>query len=346
MSEATAPLLSFCIPTYKRAALLAGALDSVLAQMPGAATGRPAVEIVISDNASPDDTGEVVRRIQEAHPAVSVRYGRQQTNVGADANILAALNDGQGDFLLLFSDDDILLPGALAALLAALAGETAPDVLGLNSASFLTDSAVLRVVSLPLSADQTFNSPGECLRLFGAGITFLSAFAVRRSLLVGRDYAPYIGSNLLQSYVFLDALAAARSIRVLARPVVGVRENNSGGYNYFEVFVTNFLSTLDHAVRAGIARADVSATRTEHLRRVLFPFVLSTRLGGASPAPDFRDGARRMLKAYGPQPFSLGVLVPLLLVPGSVLRAARRVYLRLRPNKAGTDAGSLGVNTL
>ncbi len=346
MSEATGPLLSFCIPTYKRAVLLAQALDSVLTQMPPAGAGRPPVEIVISDNASPDDTGEVVRRANLTYPAVPLRYWRQERNVGADANILAALNAGQGDFLLLFSDDDILLPGALAALLAALEGETAPDVLGLNSASFLTDSAVLRVVSLPLSADQTLGDAGECLRLFGAGITFLSAFAVRRSLLAGRDYAPRVGSNLLQSYVFLDAVAAARGIRVLARPLIAVRENNSGGYNYFEVFVTNFLAVLDYGVTVGIDRAAVSATRANHLRRVLFSFVLSARLGGAFPVPDFRDGARRMLKAYGPRPFLLGVVLPLLLLPEGILQAARRVYLWLRPKTASRDAGSLGTDTL
>lgn len=338
MSEQAAPLLSLCVPTYKRAPLLAQALDSVLTQIPPMGAGRPLVEIVISDNASPDDTAECVRRIQEEHPAVPVRYWRQERNVGADANILAALNGGQGDFLLLLSDDDILLPGALASLLTALDTEAIPDVLGLNSASFVTDSAVLRVVSLPLPADRSPESAGECLRLFGAGITFLSAFAVRRSLLAGRDYTPYVGSNLLQSYVFLDALAAARGIRVLARPVVGVRENNSGGYNYFEVFVTNFLTTLDYAVRVGISYADVSATRTAHLRRVLFSFVLAARVQGTPAGLDFQDGARRMLKAYGPRPFLLGVLLPLLLLPEGVLHAVRRVYLRLRPTRAGAEA--------
>lgn len=340
MSEQVPPLLSLCLPTYKRAALLAQTLDSVLTQIPSPKARRPLVEIVISDNASPDDTAGCVQRIQEAYPAVPVRYSRQERNLGADANILAALHGGQGDFLLLLSDDDILLPGALAALLEALDTEEAPDVLGLNSGTFVADSGMLRIISLPLQEDQTYADAGSCLRAFGAVITFLSAFAVRRSLVTGRDYTPYVGSNLLQSYVFLDALAAAQVIRVLARPVIGVRENNSGGYNYFEVFVTNFLAALDYAAHVGIARADVSATRTDHLRQRLFPFVLAARVQRTSAALDFQDGARRIWKAYGPRPFLLGVLLPLLLLPEGFLHAVRRVYLWLRPTKTKDAAGS------
>lgn len=339
-------VLSLCFPTYCRAGLLAEALESILSQADTLLA--PQIEIFVSDNASPDDTGEVVRRARQCYPAVSMRYSRQKSNIGPDANTLDALLGGQGDFLLLLSDDDVLLPGALAALLAALAenssgGEAAPDVLGLNSASFVTDSAVLRVFSLSLQADRTLDGAGECLRLFGSGITFLSAFAMRRSLLVGRDFRPFIGTYLMQSYMFLDALAAAQVIRVLARPVVGVRENNSGGYSYFEVFVTNFLSALDYAVRIGIAPADVSGTRTDHLRQRLFPFVLAARVRGASTALDFQDGARRIWKAYGPRPFVLGVLLPLLLLPEGFLHAVRRVYLRLRSVKTKEAADFPGT---
>ena len=50
------PLLSICIPTYNRAEYLVGALENIISD--------PAfderVEIVISDNASTDDTENVV----------------------------------------------------------------------------------------------------------------------------------------------------------------------------------------------------------------------------------------------------------------------------------------------
>lgn len=323
------PLLSLCIPTYNRAALLAEAMTSALSQLDAA--HLPLVEIVVSDNASPDCTENAVGGVQSAYPGARIHYFRQPENRGFDANIDAVLRQGVGEFLLPLSDDDVFQEGALPRLLDALQQSPPVDVLGLNSGSFVTDSQTLRVLAQPVREDQVFADAGECLQVTGSGITFLSAFAVRRSLLAGRDYAPRIGSHILHSYVFLDALAAARRIVFLSQPLLGVRENNSGGYSYFEVFVTNFLEALAYAEASGYTHAAVEATRQTHLRRGLFPFVRAARLRGVTNPPNFWDGARRMLKAYGLNPFLLGRILPLLLLPMGLLRVVRALYLRRRP---------------
>ena len=52
------PLLSLCIPTYNRSQYLKKSIDSIVCQKEFL-DGK--VEIVISDNASDDDTREVVK---------------------------------------------------------------------------------------------------------------------------------------------------------------------------------------------------------------------------------------------------------------------------------------------
>ncbi|HEX2679437.1 MAG TPA: glycosyltransferase family 2 protein [Polyangiales bacterium] len=94
------------IPTRNRAELVSQAVQSVLAQT------HTDLEIVISDNASTDDT--VARLSQLRDPRVVLL--RQETNIGMAGNWSACLAAATGELFLLLSDDDLLDPGALEAL--------------------------------------------------------------------------------------------------------------------------------------------------------------------------------------------------------------------------------------
>ena len=57
--------LSICIPTYNRAEYLKEALDSIIKQIND--TNRDKVEICISDNASEDNTKELIENYRKKH---------------------------------------------------------------------------------------------------------------------------------------------------------------------------------------------------------------------------------------------------------------------------------------
>lgn len=90
------PLLSICVPTFNRAPFLDWTLTKTVADFPLA-------KIVVSDNASTDDTRGVVRK----HNA---RYIRQSTNTGAFPNMRAALLAAGTKYCVFLGDDDYLLP--------------------------------------------------------------------------------------------------------------------------------------------------------------------------------------------------------------------------------------------
>ena len=94
----TRPRLSICIPTYNRASLLRETLTHLTDVC------DDGVEIVISDNASPDDTQDVISSFAERFRHFHAI--RQPKNRGAALNYAAALALARGKYLYHFSDDD------------------------------------------------------------------------------------------------------------------------------------------------------------------------------------------------------------------------------------------------
>jgi abequosyltransferase len=91
--------LSICIPTYNRAEFLAETLDAFLPLL------AVDVEVVISDNASEDDTASVVDAFRQRFPQVV--YHRWPQNMGADLNYLKVVELAKGEYCWLFGSDDI-----------------------------------------------------------------------------------------------------------------------------------------------------------------------------------------------------------------------------------------------
>lgn len=117
------PVISIGIPTYNRREYLMNAVCSALAQT------YENIEVIISDNASSDDTWEHLATIQD----VRVRLVRHTHNIGMTANFNSTLDAATGEFFLLLSDDDLLTPTAIEELSAPFRSVTAgisPDSIG------------------------------------------------------------------------------------------------------------------------------------------------------------------------------------------------------------------------
>ena len=100
------------IATYNRAAMVREAVEAVLAQ------SRRPYEIVVADDASTDETPQVLGRL--AADDGRVRVIRQAANSGGVGNWNAAMNATRGDVIAWCSDDDRFLPGHLEASLRFL----------------------------------------------------------------------------------------------------------------------------------------------------------------------------------------------------------------------------------
>lgn len=108
------PLVTICIPTFNRAdTFLPAALAAACNQ-----TYRN-IEIVVSDNASSDDTPELVRRYRDSR----IRYYRQESNIGSVNNINFCIQRSMGKYTLLLMDDDSIDLDFVACCLEATQGK-------------------------------------------------------------------------------------------------------------------------------------------------------------------------------------------------------------------------------
>ena len=124
------PLLTIAIPTFNRAQHLATFLSSLVPQL----LGERRVELLISDNASPDDTGEVV--CGYSNRGISIRYIRSESNLGADRNILQCYEQAAGKYVWICGDDDVIEPFGLAKVLSYLDSEEDYDIVCLRARGF------------------------------------------------------------------------------------------------------------------------------------------------------------------------------------------------------------------
>src|ERR671913_186136 len=93
--------VTVAIPTYNRSEMLRDSLASALAQ------DYKNLRVLVMDNASTDNTEEVVRSFQDKR----ISYFRNDVNAGMIRNFNRAIRLNQSSFLVVLQDDDILLPG-------------------------------------------------------------------------------------------------------------------------------------------------------------------------------------------------------------------------------------------
>lgn len=111
------PRFDVVIPCYNYGRFLADAVTSVLTQ-------GVAVRVLILDDCSSDDTAVVGRALAARDPRVT--FVRHEVNRGHIATYNEGIDWAEGDYFLLLSADDLLMPGALARAAAAFAA--APEI--------------------------------------------------------------------------------------------------------------------------------------------------------------------------------------------------------------------------
>jgi glycosyltransferase involved in cell wall biosynthesis len=109
------PAASIGLPVYNGEKYLADALDSIVGQ------SYTDFELIISDNASTDQTEEICRAYERSDPRV--RYVRNPSNLGAAKNFNRVFELSSGEYFKWASYDDVLGPDFLARCVEVLDGD-------------------------------------------------------------------------------------------------------------------------------------------------------------------------------------------------------------------------------
>lgn len=120
------PKISVCIPTYNRSRYLAECMKSILDQAGD-------YELIISDNASTDETPDVVKSFSDPR----IRYFRNTTNLGFVGNLNKSLEHATSKYVQFIQDDDMISVCALDRLSSIL--DAYPNVGFVFSSCYLMD---------------------------------------------------------------------------------------------------------------------------------------------------------------------------------------------------------------
>lgn len=249
--KATSPLLTIAIPTWNRADFLALNLARL------ADEGRELwamVELLVSDNASRDHTPSVIEGAKAN--GVPLRYIRNAENIGSDANIAQCFNLAQAKFVLILGDDDLFVDGALSLLLKHLAVADY-GVVCLRPYGFEADFR--HEYPGPAGRERVFSDAGEFLAAVGPLMTLISSCAINKQLLPGMDARLFCGDNLVQVHLVLRAALLGPKNLFLERYLIACKRNNSGGYDFSQVFVSNLSAVMDSCRSHGLTDKAIRA---------------------------------------------------------------------------------------
>lgn len=211
-------ILSFCIATRNRSALIGATIRSILDQI------TDECEIVVVDGASTDGTQSVMNELCNADH--HVRYFRRENNGGVDRDFDRAVEMASGKYCWLMPDDDILTPSAVDTVLATIRRDYGVVLVDVEH----RDSTTWRLLSpsmIKFSEDRWF-SQDDSSRLFEETcdlVTYIGCVVVNRSLWMVRQRSRYYGSEFIHVGTVFES-PVRNGVYVIARPLVSIRTGN------------------------------------------------------------------------------------------------------------------------
>lgn len=325
----TNKLLTICIPTYNRSKYLKECLSSVLISVAG---HERDIEIVISDNASTDDTGDIARAFQETYPWI--RYHRNEQNIGAVRNCYLLATLAQGENIWIFGDDDKMEPNAVPRVLENI---HAGYGLTICNYSMWDKQFTVQIKKRGLFGDhdQSFEDPNELMKRFGLHLGYISSVVIKRMLFLKlsvKEYEAYAEYEFPQLFsVYNGVTRGACRAGFIAAPVVCNRGGNSGNYDWYKCFVAGSSLIFDALLLKGYSSSAVHSAKHQALRYFAIPHFNYTKLNNSS---DLNRAFGLMFQYYKKDWLFWLTCVPVFFAPPFLLRLAKKVLLIIRHLKA------------
>jgi glycosyltransferase involved in cell wall biosynthesis len=299
------PLITTIIPTYKRPKLLKRALSSALDQT------YPHIQVQVFDNASGDETEEVVREFIKKDGRV--KYHCHQQNIGMLANYQFSLSEVKSTYFSFLSDDDVIMPWFYEEALSAF--QQFPGC------AFFAGSTIImseegRVVCVPLDLwkKQGYLPPPEGL------LEMISKYPVPTCVLFHRKFVDAVSIDFSNALTwdcdFLIQIAARYPIFISKRPC-GIFLHHQSSYSNaqelksWEYSLSKMMERLNlNEHLPAEVKMDAIALINEDLKLKTRAFILLSLF--SKKFKTAYDYARIFRKNYG---LNLEALVFLILIP-------------------------------
>jgi abequosyltransferase len=259
-------LLTIAIPTFNRAGYLGVCLESVFSGLPDG--DRQHLEVLVFDNASTDDTEQVVSEARRRHP--DIHYVRHPENRGADQNMRACYEGASAKYVQILGDDDLWIPGRLPQLLGLLKTGGDYGAIHMKCATY-QDSPEEAFLKKSTPRYQVYEDSNQFLYRVGLMATFISACVFNKDL-VKDNVAPEksVGTHFAQLAWYIPAALRGRPNLFVEQRMLACKRDNSGGYRLFHVFGENLVGLFEAFRAEGLSPLVVDKLRLD-LQYNFFP---------------------------------------------------------------------------
>lgn len=243
------PILTIAVPTYNRSTKLAFLLKNLAPQL----INEPRVELIISDNCSPDDTSAVVKSFVDE--GLQCRYIRNRDNIGPDGNFLQCYRMASGKYLWIFSDDDVILPGAVNTILRLIDGQGF-DLVYMRPLGFFRDPAERGQIN-PAPKTKELSDASAFVHAVGLNGDFalISSIIVNKQKVEAVRHRPFedgCNTNLIQlGWVFTALKNFQRGLFVQRGLYAVCEESPSRPFDIAKVFGVNWHTVASLFLEAG-----------------------------------------------------------------------------------------------
>lgn len=229
-------LLSLCIPTYNRAEILNKSLESIVSQNIFTDTNK--IEVVISDNASSDNTKEIAEKYIAKY-GDKIRYFCNIENV-EDKNFILALERGRGDFLKLCNDTLLWLTNSLQLITDAVENN-------------FTTKPVLFFINQNKEEIIDCDTLNKFVKNASFMITWIGGFGLWKEDKYILNYMKkQTETKLSQTGALLQLVSKKKKTKIFRQSFCDLmRPSLSGNYNLSEVFIKNYLSFYEPYLISG-----------------------------------------------------------------------------------------------
>lgn len=256
-------LLSIGIPTYNRADFLDKCLDSIYCEV----NDDPIFEIVISDNASTDNTYEIVEKYKKSHN--NIVYYRQSENVGFSKNLKMVLDLATGQYINPHGDDDFFNGGMIYEIINL--------ILKNKDCSVMYTS--WKNVPLNITCGLNMNNYLNELN----GINFITSMILKNiDYKKIEDKDKFIDTEINQVYIQLELLKLNPKYCILHGNIFRIDSGGApyGGYNLSDAAINDYFDILGSYSKDGLDIETLKSEKIKVLNSIILPSIYKVINGG------------------------------------------------------------------
>ncbi|MBG6131704.1 glycosyltransferase involved in cell wall biosynthesis [Aquimarina sp. EL_43] len=244
--------LTIAIPTYNRCVFLDENLKRIQNQF------NDNIDILICDNASTDQTSEVVQKYLDQ--GLPIRYFKNTENFGWEKNFELCFKRSIGKYTMLIGDDDFIVENGIDLILRSIDNEKI-DLLFCRAFGF---------DKLPPENKNKFNSPAKHYDLESFLEKTILQFRLLSSYVIKSEYIESSGSftgNFAHLHVIFNVLLKGSNFSIINDKIIACKKDNSDfdqRTNFSDIYMKEFFELY----RSYLSQK-VSARNNESVERIM-----------------------------------------------------------------------------